>query len=796
MRLLSVSILALLGISVMALMAVPMDYSNYRKKLFEKEVYPQPDFSSMSWEELLEYFGEGKVARVKKGVFAPGVPTVFPDKMEDLSSKEAAMQYALANQSAYHKEHYRLKWAQSENQKLPKEGWLVYKESTPNCYYYRETYWAFSLDKNLLVYCSNTSNGVVFANSLIDEVGYDIRVIQLKPEECKRVAELMCYLTLLRSERVVDDKDGRRGRGVSIVTSDGRCGLQYISPSVVDDLYSDRRTWSGVSTRWDDEYAIQVCGDLTGEYLSKRLPELLGERWKRYERMTQRNDLTRHRNKLAPKHNRDQLREISSGMNEIYLLREKCFVPAFMLAWVVKATGELGRIEFKQDLAAIKKEVQEWQALEKALEGEKDPMAHDGGPLEELNEEEKLKSKFVRLEELRLKYKRGVSDGFSDLLEDVMLKVSTSEYPEELVKMAEQDGVLKEWALKKLWRDYPEEYAEVLLSHVRVVAGRAKKEKAIEHLLAVAPHLGEELVNGMSPEDREFYCLSLLETYRKFFPEEMSQMLKWVIAKAQGSNVSWRHRSRALGVLRPEWFPDQQGVVYPVLKKIGFGFVVGVCDPKSKMKALGSMVYWSKSASEWREISKKIVSEGGRYYFANSEVLNALSVLASCVGDEAKKEIKLYAENALLYGDGAGDRVIFFLWANDYRESREFLRRLATRDPQQVSSKWGAESQNERRVLWKERFHMARKVTAFWAVENEEVEAKMLAAFVISEPYDFLHLDDPELGYEVWAWKRFIKLMSRYPEVKSIFIKEAKARPNYEGGYLKLIVEKLEKGKP
>jgi|GEM_PF-4715269 len=726
-----------------------------RAEVMARKLHLLPDFTTMAMEEMLHFFSQGESEKDKD---EKGFSTVFPEGMNQLSPKAAALTYADSNRTETHKENYRLAVDDRHHVSPPKKGWLVFTQHSASCYTFVQWLWAINLEKNTLVYCANSTNGVVGANRFLDEVGYDIRVIKLKKGEAEYLAGVLWWLDRIRSKKPSGSHCDQFG-GISC-SADGRCSMYAFNDGLSTHHYRGQTRWFGFnlgpSSRWDEDYTKTICGNLSAEFCSNYIPHYLGERWSRYAELEHRNLMTSHQEKMSARHSKGRLMVFRQSLKKIFQMHSESKVPSEVLGWMARAAGDLGMAEFTADLTAINATLK--------------PISPEEVELEALNKE----------------------------LKTTLKKLAVANSPKKLTAMSLESTYESYWAQKQLRRRFPDEYGDVLLERLRRAMDNRGKEQAIEMLVEAAPKKALLLVQEMPEADKQFFALSLLTLYQKELADQMDEMYQWIMAKAKDKKSTWEHRHAAVRLLVPEVFPSHEKEIYPLLLSIASEKKVksdGDYSPHPHSACIASLVQWPRAQKDWERIKKVSALRTGETWDQEG-VMRSLVRLSIHCGPEARKEVKAILEDRLLNGTGDVERQIKFIFYHGYRKCLPLIEHMATSSPEDEQSRWALSSQGpNKKPTATYSYHVARQLRALWTKHDAQVDSRIWAAMALQNPALFIDTNDdtPKQGELSSLGKNLILILKPTESVRNDFLNRAKTHPTYYDDHLALLCKEIAK---
>lgn len=753
------------------------------EEVMARPLHPLPDLATMDMDGILAFFD---LSNTEKDPDEKGFPVVFPKGLERMRPQDAALAYAEANRDAGHRAQYQLAVDDRQAVQVPRDGWLVYSQHSASCYTYIEKLWAISLEASCLVYCTNSRHGVVGANPYLDEVGYDIRVIDLEPGEARFLADMLWWLDRIRSRVLEKGVDSHSGQS----SADGGCSLYWHQRSKVVPYYTDQVRWfgfsAGPSSRWEGDYSREVCGNLAGDFCEGYIPRLLGERWSRSADLKHRNLTTSDQERLKQRHDEQAVEAVRHAFEKVFEMHRKGSVPAELLGWVARASGDLGLKALKPSLFALQQSLgersaqeREYEALCKQLEGKELPQrfAEKMTPAERA-----LEKQFDRQFELETALRYDFRSYLRPRLRVSLEKIELISRPGRLVDKALSGKGDAYWAQKELRRRYPEEYADVLMEMLRRAPDEKRKEQAMELLLAFSPEKGLELFGEMDEGEKAYFCLSFIGLIKKHRPGMMPRMLRWVSAKASDPETSWQHRHRAVRYLTPEYFADHEEVVYPLLMRIAKEKPVKSegYSPHPHSACITSLASWTRAGQEWSILKKLAASRTGDSW-NEEELMEALASLSTRCGPDARKEVQAIVESRLLNGSGLVDSRIEFIVELGYRECLPLIERMATRSAEESQSRWAVSGRGSGSfATGRGSYHAARHARAMWREWPPEVQARVWAAKAVVSPEWFVKHSGAEGVDELNRLGHLlVEMLRKQAGVKEWFLNRSKLQESW-----------------
>lgn len=751
-----------------------------RDEVMSRKLHPLPNFSTMTMDQLLEFFSRGQSQTDRDD---KGFKTVFPAGMEKLSPKMASLLYVDSNRNAAHKRQYQLAVDDRGGVSPPDKGWMVYTQHSAVCYTSIKWLWAINIEKSCLLYWSRSANGGVGSNPFLDEFGYDIRIIHLKPSEAKYLTGVLWWLDRVRSQKLYPTSNGWMRSDYSYSSADGSCSLYSFCNRKGKSHFSYLTRWfgfnEGLASYWDRDYDKAVCGNFCGDFCQLFIPQYLGERWSRYAALKHRNLCTSDEERMKVRHSANQLDAIIKSFKEVFEMNVKTKVPAEVMNEIARACGNLGIVELKEELKKLKASIKPPSALElkvvkleAMLVGKKRPYIYEDGEFEK----EKLEKQFVELDKLKNVLRLDFDASLREALDEPLAQLVILQDPNKLVSVALGNTPTRFWAQSQLRRGYPSRYADVLLKEVERADRVELKEQAIELLISFSPEIAVKMLAGMNKKDKQFYCLSLARLYHDRIPDQMGVMLKWVIEKASNKKTAWRHRHDAVRLLVPSIFPQHEKEIYPLLVAIASEKVVDSGDaynPHPHSICIQSLVQWPRAQEEWKRIKKLSSLRNGHSWDESSIRLALVSLSANC-GPVVRKEVQSLVEERLLNGMGLVESQLEFIFEHGYRECLPLIERMATKDAKEVQHRRAVMGRSQSSFpTGRYSYHAARQLRALWGKTEGLAQARVWAVKALQNPEVFVRKNDKNQAVLKANGNQLVKMLMAYPKVKIEFLQHA-----------------------
>lgn len=759
-----------------------------RKEVIARKLHPLPDFKTMSFDQTIEFFTEEKASRHAD---PRDIPTVFPEALKTMPVKEATLAYVKANMSEKLARSFALAVDDRNGVKPPDKGWMVFKQNSASCYHYVRWCWAVNIEKNLLVYISDNINGMVGHNSLVDEVGYSVRMMQLKPAETNRIVGTLWWLNQIRSKELPVNGN-HQGSSMMSSSADGNCSLFYSRGENVNSLYSDMTCWMAYSSfheRWKDDYDKEVSANFASKYLEGYLPELLGERW---------TENSAHRTKdLSKQEQEDQLKDemdqLRKKIADILELNKNTTVPAEVLAWSCRIAGDLGMKEFLPEIKRLKSEAkpplmlsQQTKKLAGELQGKEEPYFPKRG-----SEEAILKEKFRKLKILRLELSQNADQILSEQLSMPIKQLSLIDDVEQLLLLSISKDREADWAQQQLRKKFPNDHAFSLAQIVKQALVPIKRQQALDLLISLYPETALDLVLQLKDHEKEAVCLSILPLYQKLVPKQVDELLPMILKVASNPEAGWQ-QGLAVSCLIPENFPNEEANIYPQLLNIAEVSIAknpGVYNPLPHTEAIISLSKWPKAREQWEEVFALAEPNIGTYDYQQIE--ENLLELSIDIGGKARKVMAKRLEAGMINSGGFMRGRINTLFKKDFRECLPVIERLATASPQEPEHERANMSQGSSFPTGRYSYHAARYTRPLWADYDDETRAKVWAGMALRGASLFIEKIDRDSEKTVWeltaAGKHFVTHIKQSPDMKLAFLQKVDAdRMNEESPLGKL----------
>ena len=264
-------------------------------------------------------------------------------------------------------------------------------------------------------------------------------MISLTKAEVHYLAGVLWWLDRVRS-KAYEGSQGERS-GAMYSSADGGASMYEFNQGKATAHYSGKtRWWGSPSSRWVGEYSKEVCANLSGDFVERIIPEMLGERWSEYAALKHRNLMTSDKDRMSQRHNEVQMQIFRDCFQEVFKMHKDKMVPAEVLGWLARAAGDLGMSEFRLDLSKLQEglnsrsdEEKEFEALKKELKDKERPFLF----LSEKNpDKEAMLKKFTRMDDLEILVQLDFHHYLREYLNQPLEKLSAAGDLGKLTKMA------------------------------------------------------------------------------------------------------------------------------------------------------------------------------------------------------------------------------------------------------------------------------------------------------------------------------------------------------------------------
>lgn len=516
-------------------------------------ISPQPPyvFRSLKDRPASEWaaFFQGKERRDIFSGSEDSFPNRLPEKLWDLTPKQAAMALAEANRTPTHRQRWKLALDDRDGLTPPASGWLVHDWGSSGCYSFSSHLFAlrFGVPNPSLTVFEYNSIGVVGRNPWADQPAHNVRVIKLTEPEARFIADTAFWLDRIRT--FSPQKSDHNGFGRSS-TADGSATLTVYPDHAAPRKLASETVWaSSISSNWESDYNQTVFINLAELLIAGGTPEKLGERWNVAPEIDHQSLATPTKERLAPRVDANARQQLSEDFAVILERNAKDPIPSAALVNLVNAGGNealTGLLPVLQNLLAAlpaeNSEDREFAALEKRFERD-----HFGNPLEDDKSSDQKKA-YARYTELREKREFLPSAILRPPLSNAIHLLRLAGNTADLLNAAAEEAPDSRWALSQLRRIYPDEWSNLMASKFR--KANADSQRPIFETLATGnPAAVKRLIVDLTPAEHRDLILEIASYHQEHDKDSVATDLPVLMDIVRDRTQNYIRRGEAMSLL-------------------------------------------------------------------------------------------------------------------------------------------------------------------------------------------------------------------------------------------------------
>lgn len=682
--------------------------------------------------ELAAFF-QGKSRRDSWDGPEDSFPNRLPEKLRDLTPKQAALALAEANRTPTHRAQWKLALDDRHDLAPPKSGWLLHDWGSSSCYSFSSHLFALRFgvpDPSLTVFEYN-SIGVVGRNPWADQPAHNVRVIKITDPEARFLADTVFWLDRIRT--FTPRNDERRGFGRSS-TADGSATLTLFPDGAPPRELASGTVWaaSTISGSWDGDYTQTIFANLAEFLIADSFPAMLGERWKVAPEITAHSLATPTAARLAPRVDADARQQLSETFAAILDRHAKDPIPAAVIKELVQAAGEealTGLLPALRNLLAglpvSNAEDKEFAALEKRFAKD-----HLGNSLDDESAEHK--KAYARLAGLRKKREFLPAAILRDSLADSITKLRLAANLADLIHAVSEKSPQSRWALTQLRRVDLDTWSSIVATQFRDADGDDRR--AIFATLAAGdPPAAKRIIAEITPAERIELIIEIARYHRTHDVSSAANDLPALISLVRDKTRDYIRRGEAMVLLGEAELPPA------MLKEFTTLLVAEVKQPqqgKYGMDTLDSAITaltGLPGAGDHLDLittAPRIVDQAFR------AGLNAILRMAQDRPDR-KLLLAAFIRPRFEKSNGMMNDIFLTTLAYDLRSLAPDIAAFASESPAVQDGDGADYSGGQFKSPVGQRYHIAREITALWMESDPATLARMWIYLVAAHPYQF-----------------------------------------------------------
>ncbi len=677
------------------------------------------------------------------------VPNRLPDKFWASDSKEAALALVEANRSDAHRASYRITLDGVETASPPARCTIAFSAISARCYGAVDTHYLLRVapEDSYLAYAQSSSDGVVFYNAVYDQPAFDLRLCPVRYEDARRIAEVIWWLDRVRSHPIEHKADSAAVSDRIFSTGDGRGKITLRSGNrpVIEHANSLGQS-SDLAGQWGGDYEGETWFSFASYLMRDVLPGRLGANWTRLEPKYPQE--IPERSESVPTYSAEDKKRMADlatrYLNWFSLEQEKVsfalVAEAARLAGTFALNSSVGRLEeIEAALPPPGPKKRTYEEIDAELEA-----APSTTGFEDAKEAEKIEQKRAALEaeSHAAVYDDGndSADHVRDFVALARKRVAASTSADQLEAWATSEADGGQWAFQRLKEVDLGRYAK-LLEKIIDEGNEKWTPQFFAELVKVDPTRAERVAQQHPPEKADTLTIPTLLALRRAgqVPDEKAR-LETVIGIMGDPKADWMERSDAIDLLVPIDSPLRyptaevdQALIRILEAKKDEDFVV--------REACGALARRGR-IDQFDNIAERLESTDHPSNYGG--ILSALALLAQSDPERFNPRMVAFLEPHFLQTNKDMNAVFRAIWADDLRELRPALERLATLSVDEFEDE-KARGYGGRVSPVEGRFHFARKIVALWSEPDPATRARLLISLAVTESHCFVVEPQPEL---------------------------------------------------
>jgi hypothetical protein len=662
--------------------------------------YNRRSLTDLSDTELLRLMTErGRTAQDFES--AAIVRNHVPPDFWTMDPKAAALAVAEMNRSPEHRARYELSVDDHSPDLPPASCTLALTNASARCYNAVDAHYFLRVDPkgSYLAYGRSSSGGVVFYSIVFDQPAFDLRFCPLSYEDARHLAATIYWLDRLHSRN--SGRDSVRWMNYSSADGHATLSLRNGEGALLFDHQNTR--WSdSLSERWTGNYDHEAFVNFATYLVKDVLTERLGTTWIDAKPTHSQNNLLRQ--DRGPLYTEEEIRHFTKLTNR-FLAGFSSTQDQFSLPLVTcaaEAAGTLAMPEAKPLLEILAKQT---------AEGSTD-------------------NRLVHLRQVAL---------------TALRKIETANDSSALYTWAIAKEPGSQWALQRLSLLDQPRYAQALETWMSTSEVKAEGVRQIfQELQRVAPARATAIAAALPPEKQSALTVaafSLLQKTGQLTDE--AERLNALLAVALNPKGGWE-RVEAINLLVPTEDPfryPQRDVDNALLRML---------DPDMADPIINFTSAWACQGLARRqriETFDRMTQLLGstKDSMTYDRILEAVVLLARSDPARFNPRLTEIIAPQLKATNKAMTGILWAIWMADLRNLLPELERLGTADPEDYEDNKASSSGGEITPVLG-RFHLARKIADVWNATDPVTQIRLLTAFAMVTPYDYVEGSPPERG--------------------------------------------------
>lgn len=656
-------------------------------------------------------------------------PNKLPDNLTSLPAKQAALAIAEANRTEDHKKGYQIALDDRGGVQAPASGWLVNDWGSSGCYSYSSQLTAlrFGVPEPVLLVFEYNRIGVVGRNPWADQPAHSVRIIKLRPDEARFIADTVFWLDRIRTFSPRKE-DFQFGGGFS--SADGHATLELHADGAAPRELAAETVWatSTLSAGWNKDYTREVFLNLAQHLINTGIPRMLGDRWNVAPEIGYHNLATPTGERLAPRVDADARRQLAESYELILKRMGGEAAPARILARIANAAGEEALTELLPALRGLlvalpaeTDEDREFAALEKRV-----------GNDFEINPPAARKKEIERLRQLRDQREFSSAAILREPLAAAVSRLVLAQNPADLMNAAAADVPDSPWALRQLRRSEPEAWAKIIASQFQ--KGDVESRRTMFDTLAAGhPPTAKRIIAGLSTEEKS----GLINEITTFHQEHDKAALAGDVPALMDLVRDRKHdhirRGGAMGLLAGVPLPEE------TLKEFSGLLEKEIQDPQTGEYGMNTL------SSAVRALAALPDAAGRLELIAKSPRISKEAfeagidaIVRHAPGEEERKALLAgFIRPCLRDSAGMMNSIFLHALAFDVRELTPDLAAFATEGPDVIDGDATNYSGGNFKGPVGQRYHIAREITALWSETDPQTVARMWVFFAAAHADPF-----------------------------------------------------------
>ena len=717
--------------------------------LESRERYRYTSLEDASDTDLLRFMAHGKSEFDRDAGTA--IRNRLPDNFWTTDPKTAALELINENRTDAHRAAYKITIDNRTKANPPPRCTIAFSDSSARCYNAVDAHYFLRVDpeESYLAYARSWSEGVVFYNAVHDQPAFDLRLCPIRYEDARRIAEVIWWLDRVRCVRVQDDTASAYTTDRTFSTADGTGKLTLRSANRTLIEHADSLSAWNLSDRWSEEKDQEALLNFAAYLMEDAIPARLGKEWLQFK--PENSQDVNLRGASAPVYEAQEKKRLSALAGRFL----DCFTlkhDKISFAIVAEAARLAGTF-------AIDSTAERLRAIESALP----PPGPRRRTYEEVSAEQnqlpypfdvKDRKKKMAIERRRaaldaethsIVYDLGAdrADHVREITALAKKQIDAANNAEQPQAWATSKADGSQWAFQRLAQIDRTRYAEVIESIMRQVDGEWARQ-FFDELAKIDPPRAAAIARRLPPDKRDALAISafLLLRDAEEVPDETTRIAT-IIQILHDPKTGWEERSRAIDLL----VPDESPLRYagPEVDEA----LIKLFEPEQADKGGDFTVRQACRAlarrgrtDQFDRIAQQLdATQDASTY---SGILGALALLAQADPSRFNRRVIAVLKPHFSQTNKDMNAILWTIWADDLRELRPELERLATLSADVYEDR-KARGYGGQVSPVAGRFHFARKIVGLWSESDPPTRARLLIALALTEAHEFVGEPQPEL---------------------------------------------------